>query len=127
MEILSFNEWKESDNYILDTFFQKINKESKTWFDNNEELEYDDFEFDSNDIASIYVSTLTFHETDVQYKLNIIVDSEILDDQTIEKIDIELFAYSINDQSEIGSVKKNINPEDLNYDMLLQLINEIKK
>lgn len=83
INIMTFNEWKESDDYKINQWF--INKKIavQKWFDEPslDGLEFDYFEFDtSNSLYELYSAELYFHEKIAQYTLQFLIDAASLNE-----------------------------------------------
>src|SRR3990172_9683860 len=101
INILTFNEWKESDDYKIQQWF--INKKIlvEKWFEDESlsGLEFDYFEFDnSNNLYELYAAELYFHEETVQYTLQFLIDAESLVEGAVDKVKLVLKGFA-NDET----------------------------
>jgi hypothetical protein len=129
----SINEWKESANYLFAKWFDNIKKDVEEWFksDTYKDFEYDYFEYDSAHNGPIYVAFVYFNESNIQWKLEIILDSnELSEDDTIDNISIQLFGYDKKggktSEDLLGELAKDLTEPELNPDLLFELISEFK-
>lgn len=129
----SIKEWKESPHYLFAKWFDDLNKDIQSWFktDTYTDLEYDYFEYDSTHHGPIYVGNLYFNEADIQWKLQIILDSnELNEDDTIDEITIQLHGYDKKGGKEtndhIGELKREITEPEFTPDLIFELISEFK-
>jgi len=126
--ILSINEWRESSAYVYQQWFADKEREIKKFFDSESysELEFDDFDYDSTLIIGIQTGLLYFHERDVQYRAEVVVDSDIVTDDIIAEFDILLFAYDM-DGNQLGDVRTTVQVDEFGEDAFLTLVSELKE
>lgn len=137
MEILSINEWKESDNYIIGKWYNKLKYTIEDWFNDDmyKQLKFDDYTYDVFGYKQIYIGILNFNENEkYQYKLELIVDPLLLDKEQedillkVTEIDIKFYIYESNSTELIGELElNNISTSEIVPDLLLGLITDIKK
>jgi hypothetical protein len=126
--ILSINEWRESSAYVYQQWFADKEREIKKFFESESysELEFDDFDYDSTLIIGIQTGLLYFHERDVQYRAEVVVDSDMVTDDIIAEFDILLFAYDI-DGNQLGDVRTTVQVDEFSEDAFLTLVSELKE
>lgn len=133
MKIMTINEWKESDNYIIGKWFNKLKLDIDDWFNDDmyKDLIFDDYTYDISGHKQFYIAILNFNENEkYQYKLEIIVEPEAInqEENIIEIINFKFYIYDSNSTELIGDIDiKDINVDELVPDMLLGLIVDIKK
>ncbi len=128
---MTINEFKESPTYLLSVWFKSKEKTVKNWFENKElgDLEFEYFEFNTSSITPMYYGYLFFHEKDIEYKLQIGIDTDSILDGIVDDIIVTLFAYEMDsseDEVEIGSISNTITDGEFIPDFLLQQITDLK-
>lgn len=113
-KILSINEWKESDNYMIHKFFKSKKKYFKKLFESNElykDLELDRFDYDTSAISDeVRFGYLFFSDKEFDYKLTLIIDYELLKgEQTPETEEIE--EVENEEESEEIDNEEDLTPE----------------
>jgi hypothetical protein len=126
--ILSINEWRESSAYVYQQWFADKEREIKTYFESESysELEFDDYDYDSTLVVGIQTALLYFHERDVQYRAEVVVDSDMVQDDIIAEFDILLFAYDM-EGNQLGDVRTTVQVDEFGEDALLTLVTELKE
>lgn len=92
INVLTFNEWKDSDDYKINKWFIDKKIIIEKWFEEPSlsELEFDYFEFDtSNNLYELYVAELYFHEKIIQYTLQFLIDPTVLTESIINEAEDE--------------------------------------
>ena len=128
VNVLMYNEWKESDDYKIQQWFINKKIEIEKWFNTDLlDLEYDYFEFNSSNLYNVYIAELFINENLYQYKLQFMIDSDKYTDGVIETITLILHGFDKNTQKDLGILQRDdVNESDINSDLLLELINEFK-
>lgn len=155
VRLYQFNEWVESDNYIISKWYKEKNNFIKKLFETNElykDLEYERFVFDSSIVSDTKFGYLFFNDGTNSYKLEIVLDynkilqnntpsespeneeetedEETIDtnDSVIEGIVIEEFDLILNSTTEnTVEVISTLNDDELIDDFLINLISEWKE
>jgi hypothetical protein len=123
----TFNEWKESDNYLYSKWFDNTKSIIHTIFDELQDLTLDYFEYDATGVNDVYVGIAFFTDEELQYKLAIYLDPELFNEGTIESIKVQLKAYTIENNTLLGILdKEDIQKDDLTSDFIIQLIDDYK-
>jgi len=127
-KILPFNEWKESRSFFYQKYFKDLKIKMESYFLNYDELEFGYFEYDSTvAIGQIETAFLYFGEKDIMYKVEIIIDTETVQEETVEALDFIMFGYDKLTGEEIGSIKTNVKEDEITEDLLIRLIDEFKE
>lgn len=129
-KIYTINEWKETVNYSLSKSFLNLKNQIIEWFENDDllkELEFDKFEFDSSITAQIYPAYLFFNENDYQYKIEFVVDINLLEDDSITNCAINFTAYTIETNEVIGTIERSdLSLSEFNPDYIIEIITDFK-
>lgn len=125
---LLFNEWKESPTYKIDKWFMDRKLQFEKWFETElPDFEYDYFEWaDSNSVVDIYTGVLFFSEPDIEYRLNIILDADKVEQDDIKEFNIQLTGYRKEDSELLGTLDKTATLDQLVSNLLIELVNEFK-
>jgi len=127
-KIYAFNEWKESQSFFFQKYFNDLKSKIELFFENYDELDFDYFEYDSTmTLGEIETGFLYFSEQDFTYKVEIIVDIEAVQEEVIESLDFIMFGYDKKTGQEIGSLKTNVKEDEITEDLLIRLIDEFKE
>lgn len=123
------NEWKESSSYMYTKWFADLGKQLEQYFETDiyNELEFDEFEYDSTLLNAIQTGFLYFHEKEFQYKVEIIIDNEKVEEDEIIDVEFRLQGFRISDGENIGTVQTDTVVKDINEDLLINLINQFKE
>ena len=128
MKIYTFNEQKESSDYIIQKQFGEKKKEIEKEFNNPNselnELDFQYFKWSNSELYTIFLGTFSFIENDVEYIMEIIIDCEKIEDNDIGEIDLVFKGY-VNSELQ-KTIDKKIPNENFNKDIILTLINEYK-
>ena len=127
-KIYAFNEWKESQSFFFQKYFNDLKSKIELFFENYDELDFDYFEYDSTmTLGEIETAFLYFSEQDFTYKVEIIIDIEAVQEEVIESLDFIMFGYDKKTGQEIGSLKTNVKEDEITEDLLIRLIDEFKE
>lgn len=128
-KIFLLKEWKESDSYIFEKWFDDLRKKFESFFKTQEELEFDYLEYDSSTVSEIQVGFLYFHEKEISYRAEIIINSDTLspEDEEIESVDFILYGNNLKTGEEIGNLKTEVKKEEITEDLLVRLIDKFKE
>src|ERR1039458_7921969 len=74
--IMMFEEWKDSEDYLIQSWFFATDKKIRLWFEDNvlNGFEFDDFQWTPSDTYLIYTGHLEFKEKTIEYKLDLILE-----------------------------------------------------
>lgn len=130
INILTFNEWKESDGYKIQQWFINKKMSIEKWFEDEsfDELEFDYFEFDNdNNIYQMYSGELYFNEDEIQWMLSILIDPEKMgEDGAVEQVKLVLKGSDKETHEPLGMIEREIDEPEIAPDLLIELINEFK-
>jgi len=130
INILTFNEWKESDGYKIQQWFINKKISIEKWFEDESfaELEFDYFEFDNdNNIYDLYSGELYFNEDTIQWMLSILINPEKMgEDNTIEQVKLVLKGSDKESHKALGTIERDVDEPEISLDLLIELINEFK-
>lgn len=128
LNVLSFNEWKESPTYKIDKWFMDRKVQFEQWFQTElTDFEFDYFEFaDSNSVVDLYTGVLFFAEPDIEYRLNFIIDANNVEQDDISEINLQLTGYRTTDSEMLGTLDKTASPDQLVSNLIIELVNEFK-
>lgn len=127
-DVKLFEEFKESEDYLIQFWFNNKEKEIKNWFENNElkGFSFDDYQWTSNEIYSIYNGHIEFHEDTMEYKLDIIIELENAVNGKVTKLTLILTNYQLDELKMISKIRKDIDESDFTSELLINLISELK-
>ncbi len=129
INILTFNEWKESDNYKIQQWF--INKKItiEKWFADESlaGLEYDYFEFDTtNNLYDVYSAELYFNEETIQWTLSFMIGSDKFVEDKVEQVKFILKGIDKQTHDLLGVLEREVDEPEISPDLLIEMINEFK-
>lgn len=127
-DIKIFEEWKETNDYLIQSWFLNQDKIIKKAFESNdlEGFEFDDFQWSGSDMYDIYNAHLEFHEENFEYKLELVIEPENFVDNEVNSLTIILTNFDVENQIPINKIQKDISGSDLTINTLIGLISEIK-
>lgn len=126
-----FEKWKESEDYLIQSWFMIKSKELKDWFDNQTKesplvgFTLNDFTWSQSDTYLIYTAFAEFSEKLYEYKLDFIVEMEKVVDGQVSDFELVLTGYNLNSDV-LGKTNKYIKTKDFNIDYLIAMIAEFK-
>ncbi len=130
INILTFNEFKESDDYKIQQWFIKKKLNITNWFNSESYagLEFDYFEFESGKLYDLYAGELYFHEDTIQWQLQLLIDTEKLtEDLNVEEVKLVLKGFKSETQELIGVLERSVKDAELSEEnIIIELINEFK-
>lgn len=128
LDIRQFNEWKQSNDYLIQSWFQTKKKAMTEWFDTDafKDITFDYFEFSESDANGIYMAQMYFNEVDVQFTLEMIIDAEKVIDGLVSEIQLNLKGYGTQSDDMLGMITKTVDEPALTTELLLNMITEFK-
>lgn len=129
INILTLNEWRESDDYQIHQWFINKKISIEQWFTDPsfEGLEFDYFEFDNtNNLYELYSAELYFNEDTIQWTLAFMIDAEKIKDGKFEQVKLILKGSSKETQELLGTLEREVDEPEIAVDLLLEMINEFK-
>lgn len=127
-DIKLFEEWKETDDYLIQSWFRDKGKEIAEWFESNDltGFEFDDYQWSANEIYDIYNGHLEFHEENTEYKLEIVIELDKAVGGVVSELTIILSNFDMEEQKLLNKLRKDINGEELTVNTLISMIGELK-
>jgi hypothetical protein len=129
INILTFNEWKESDDYKIHQWFINKKLSITKWFEDEAfaGLEFDYFEFDTtNSLYELYTGELYFNEDTIQWTMSFMIDPANLNEGAVESLKVILKGSDKETQDPMGSIERDIDEPEITPDLLIEMINEFK-
>jgi len=127
--IMLFEEWKDSEDYLIQAWFFATNKKVRQWFEDKvlNGFQFDDFQWTASDTYLIYTAHLEFQEQVMEYKLDIILEFEHVKEGKVDQFEVVLSGYTIKDFVMVGQVKDTVKDSDFNATWLASLIQKFKE
>src|ERR1035437_237752 len=127
--IMMFEEWKDSEDYLIQSWFFATDKKIRQWFEDNvlNGFEFDDFQWTPSDTYLIYTGHLEFKEKTIEYKLDRILELEHVQESKVDQFETVLSGYAIEDFVMIGQLKQTVKDGDFNATWLASDIQKFKE
>lgn len=122
-----FNEFKDSNDYLMQKWFLDQKKQIELWFTDVIMLGYklDLFDWISNDSYSMYTANLKFNNDKTEYVIDFEIDAtKVVDGQVPEWI-LKIRAYDVDTTDLLAELDKTIQLSEWSIDTLMQLISDI--
>lgn len=129
INILTLNEWRESDDYQIQQWFINKKISVEKWFQDPSfyGMEFDYFEFDnSNNLYELYSGELYFNEDAIQWTMAFMIDAEKIQEGKVEQVKLVLKGSSVETQELLGTLERDVDEPEIVADLLLEMINEFK-
>lgn len=123
-----FEEWKDSEDYLIQSWFKKTFDEVNKWFENNQldGFIFNDANWSSNDNYLIYTGIIEFSEETIDYKLEFVIEYDKISDGIPTEFSLILTGYTLEDSILLGKLNKNLETTNFAIDFLINLISEFK-
>jgi len=129
INILTLNEWRESDDYQMQQWFINKKISVEKWFQDPSfhGMEFDYFEFDnSNNLYELYAGELYFNEDAIQWTMAFMIDAEKVQEGKVEQVKLILKGSSMETHELLGTLERDVDEPEIVADLLLEMINEFK-
>lgn len=121
-----FEEWKDSNDYLIQQWFQQKKKQISEWFNKGELEDYEmiDWSQSSNDMYGIYTAKLSFFDPTFQYEWTFILDNQKVIEGQIDEWQIETRLYAIDDKTgeELNKNVITIKNTEWSIDQFIEII-----
>lgn len=127
-KVFMFNEWKESPTYKIDKWFIDRKIQIEKWFETElPDFQFDYFEWnDTTTAENIFTGTLFFGDEDTQYRLNMILNADKVEEGDINEFAIQMTGYRRSDGEVLGSLDKSATLDQLVPNLVIELVSEFK-
>ncbi len=128
-DIMLFEEWKESEDYLIQSWFLARKKEVTEWF-KKEELKgftLGDFNWSQNGNYLIYTGFMEFSEEIMDYKLDIVVEFDKIVNGEVSTFNLVLSGYSVENPVLVGKTTEEIESAAFTIDWLIGAIAKFKE
>lgn len=128
-DIMMFEEWKESDDYQIQSWFMARKREVTEWF-TKEELKgftLEDFNWSQDGGGLIYTGCAEFGEEGTDYKLDMIVEFDNVAKGQVTQFTLVLSGYDAEDPVLLGKTTDEIDSASFTIDWMLGAIAKFKE
>ncbi len=125
-----FEAWKESEDYLIQSWFKKEFDEIAKWFDNAQLSGFtmNGFYWSSNDNYLIYTGVVEFSEDTADYKLDFVIDFESVSEGQPSEFNVIMSGYTATeDSTKLGKLQKKVENNNFTLDYLINMIAEFKQ
>lgn len=125
-----FEEWKDSEDYLIQSWFKAQFDEADSWFKSDELKGFvlNDKYWSSDDNYLIYTGALEFSEETIDYKLDFIIEFEKVLKGLPSEFNLVLSGYTTDlDSILLGKLTKNVESSSFTIDYLINMISEFKE
>ena len=128
LDIRQFNEWKQSPDFLVQTWFTNKKNTVKDWFATPafKDITFDYFEFSESDANGIYLAQTYFSEGKTQYCLEMVIDADDVIDGLVSQITVNLKGYAGESNEMLGVKTEPLDEPSLTADKLIDMIAEFK-
>ena len=127
MDIMLFEEFKDSNDYLMQKWFIAQKKQIESWFASNSMTGFtlDLFDWISNDSYSMYTANLKFTNNKNEYSVDFEIQSDKVVDGQVPEWIVKMRSYDVNTGDLLAETDKTVQLSEWNVDALVQLIGDI--
>lgn len=128
-DIMMFEEWKESDDYQIQSWFMERKREVTSWFTKAELKGFtlEDFSWSQDGGGLIYAGTAEFGEEGTDYRLDLLVEFDNVAKGQVTKFTLVLSGYEVEDPKIIGKTTDEIDSAEFTVDWLIGALAKFKE